>query len=94
MIVNPPRRGIGKSLVDFLNQLAPQFILYSSCNAVSMSKDLALLKNYQISKIRLFDMFPHTSHYETLLLLQYQAKSRETVMGINLIELNNETVLV
>lgn len=94
VIVNPPRRGIGKPLVDFLNQLAPQFILYSSCNAVSMSKDLALLKNYQISKIRLFDMFPHTSHYETLLLLQYQAKSRETVMGINLIELNNETVLV
>ncbi|MGR3807641.1 23S rRNA (uracil(747)-C(5))-methyltransferase RlmC [Pasteurella testudinis] len=70
VIVNPPRRGIGKPLAGFLNDFAPQFILYSSCNAVSMAKDLAILKDYQISKIRLFDMFPHTDHYEVLLLLQ------------------------
>ncbi|MGV6988795.1 23S rRNA (uracil(747)-C(5))-methyltransferase RlmC [Testudinibacter sp. P80/BLE/0925] len=69
VIVNPPRRGIGKPLAGFLNEFAPHFILYSSCNASSMAKDLALLTDYRIIKIRLFDMFPHTAHLETLVLL-------------------------
>ncbi len=69
VIVNPPRRGIGKPLAQFLNQMQPPFILYSSCNAVSMGKDLAELSHYQLRKIQLFDMFPHTSHYEVLGLL-------------------------
>ena len=69
VIVNPPRRGIGKELAQFLNKIRPHFILYSSCNAVTMGKDLAELSGYQLQKIRLFDMFPHTAHYETLILL-------------------------
>ncbi|MDH2927834.1 23S rRNA (uracil(747)-C(5))-methyltransferase RlmC [Lonepinella koalarum] len=69
VIVNPPRRGIGKVLAQFLNQMCPPFMLYSSCNAVSMGKDLAELSHYQLRKIQLFDMFPHTSHYEVLGLL-------------------------
>lgn len=69
VIVNPPRRGIGKALSEFLNEMRPHFILYSSCNAVSMGKDLAHLSHYQPIKIQLFDMFPNTSHYEVLVLL-------------------------
>ncbi|WP_443091196.1 23S rRNA (uracil(747)-C(5))-methyltransferase RlmC [Basfia succiniciproducens] len=69
VIVNPPRRGIGKPLAQFLNQMQPQFILYSSCNTISMTKDLLELTHYQLQKIQLFDMFPHTSHYEVLTLL-------------------------
>lgn len=69
VIVNPPRRGIGKPLAEFLNHLRPQFLLYSSCNAVTMGKDFQLLNHYRLRKIRLFDMFPHTAHYEALTLL-------------------------
>lgn len=72
VIVNPPRRGIGKSLAQFLNQMQPHFILYSSCNAVTMGKDLSELTHYQMQKIQLFDMFPHTSHYEVLTLLKHK----------------------
>ena len=72
VIVNPPRRGIGKSLAQFLNQMQPHFILYSSCNAVTMGKDLQELTHYQLQKIQLFDMFPHTGHYEVLVLLTRQ----------------------
>ncbi|TNH05419.1 23S rRNA (uracil(747)-C(5))-methyltransferase RlmC [Testudinibacter sp. TR-2022] len=75
VIVNPPRRGIGSELAAFLNDFAPDYILYSSCNAVSMGKDLALFRDYQISKVRLFDMFPHTRHYEVLVLLQHKASA-------------------
>lgn len=70
LIVNPPRRGIGKELAQFLNKLQPHFILYSSCNAESMGRDLAELHHYHAEKIQLFDMFPHTSHYEVLTLLK------------------------
>ena len=70
VIVNPPRRGIGKELSEFLNQIQPQFILYSSCNAVTMGQDLQHLTCYKPLKIQLFDMFPQTSHYEVLVLLQ------------------------
>ena len=70
VIVNPPRRGIGKELAEFLNEMQPHFILYSSCNAISMGKDLQHLTNYKLTQIQLFDMFPHTAHYEALILLK------------------------
>ncbi|VEI67702.1 23S rRNA (uracil(747)-C(5))-methyltransferase RlmC [Serratia fonticola] len=69
VLVNPPRRGIGNELCDYLNRMAPGFILYSSCNALSMAKDLAMLPDYRVERVQLFDMFPHTAHYEVLTLL-------------------------
>lgn len=69
VLVNPPRRGIGKALCDYLSEMAPPFILYSSCNAQTMAKDIALLPGYRIERVQLFDMFPHTAHYEVLTLL-------------------------
>lgn len=69
IIVNPPRRGIRKSLAEFLNQLGSPYLLYSSCNAETMAVDFSFLNNYQIEKVQLFDMFPHTTHYEVLTLL-------------------------
>ena len=75
VIVNPPRRGIGKELSEFLNEMQSDFILYSSCNSVTMGKDLQYLTFYKPLKIQLFDMFPQTSHYEVLVLLQRKKKS-------------------
>ncbi|PLR37260.1 23S rRNA (uracil(747)-C(5))-methyltransferase RlmC [Chimaeribacter californicus] len=69
VLVNPPRRGIGNELCDYLSRMAPPYILYSSCNAESMARDLANLPDYRCEKIQLFDMFPHTAHYEVLTLL-------------------------
>jgi len=69
VLVNPPRRGIGKDLCDYLNQMAPGYILYSSCNAETMAKDIGMLPDYRIERVQLFDMFPHTAHYEVLSLL-------------------------
>lgn len=69
VLVNPPRRGIGKALCDYLSQMAPDYIIYSSCNAQTMAKDLRDLPGYRIERVQLFDMFPHTAHYEVLTLL-------------------------
>ncbi len=70
VLVNPPRRGIGAELCEYLSKMAPQHILYSSCNASTMATDIARLTNYQIERVQLFDMFPHTAHYEVLTLLK------------------------
>jgi len=74
VLVNPPRRGIGVELCDFLSQMAPDYLLYSSCNPQTLAEDVARLNDYQISKVQLFDMFPHTAHFEVLALLTRQPR--------------------
>ncbi|WP_319736584.1 23S rRNA (uracil(747)-C(5))-methyltransferase RlmC [Cronobacter sakazakii] len=69
VLVNPPRRGIGKALCEYLSHMAPRYIIYSSCNAQTMAKDIGELPGYRIACVQLFDMFPHTAHYEVLTLL-------------------------
>ncbi|MGP3593162.1 23S rRNA (uracil(747)-C(5))-methyltransferase RlmC [Vagococcus sp. WN89Y] len=69
VLVNPPRRGIGPALCDDLSNMAPPYIIYSSCNAATMANDIRMLAGYKIERVQLFDMFPHTAHYEVLTLL-------------------------
>ncbi|NCH34587.1 23S rRNA (uracil(747)-C(5))-methyltransferase RlmC [Cronobacter sakazakii] len=69
VLVNPPRRGIGQALCEYLSRMAPRYIVYSSCNAQTMAKDIGELPGYRIARVQLFDMFPHTAHYEVLTLL-------------------------
>jgi len=71
VLVNPPRRGIGAALCEYLSRMAPSFILYSSCNAQTMATDIARLSEYTLVKVQLFDMFPHTAHGEVLTLLRH-----------------------
>lgn len=74
VLVNPPRRGLGAALANYLHTLKPNYILYSSCNLSTQLTDLSLLSNYKIVKAQLFDMFPHTAHMETMMLLQHIEK--------------------
>lgn len=69
VLVNPPRRGMGEALCDYLSQMAPDYLLYSSCNPQTMAQDIARLNDYEVTKVQLFDMFPHTAHFEVLTLL-------------------------
>ena len=69
VIVNPPRRGLGEQLCKWLERSEPSRIIYSSCNATSLARDLKYLPQYRAKKVQLFDMFPHTEHYETLVEL-------------------------
>ena len=77
VLVNPPRRGIGAALCDYLSRMAPETILYSSCNAESMAQDIARLADYRVTRVQLFDMFPHTAHFEVLCLLTRRRAEEE-----------------
>jgi 23S rRNA (uracil747-C5)-methyltransferase len=70
IIVNPPRRGLGKTLCDSLSEFAPKAIVYSSCNQHTLMTDLACITGYEITKVQMFDMFPHTDHFEVLVMLE------------------------
>ena len=68
VVVNPPRRGIG-SLATDLEMSATGHVLYSSCNAESLARDLLAMPSFRPVRARLFDMFPQTRHSEILILL-------------------------
>ncbi|KYN23940.1 23S rRNA (uracil(747)-C(5))-methyltransferase RlmC [Vibrio cidicii] len=70
ILVNPPRRGLGQALTAQLEQLAPHYLIYSSCNPVTMQQDLAHLPSYRVERAQWFDMFPHTDHAEVMMLLK------------------------
>jgi 23S rRNA (uracil747-C5)-methyltransferase len=70
LLVNPPRRGLSEATKLILD-LSPPYLMYSSCDAKTLAIDLEKLSHkYEIYKIQIFDMFPHTSHFETLVLLK------------------------
>lgn len=70
VLVNPPRRGLGESAEIFCKTIYP-YIIYSSCSVDSLARDLEKLSSfYKVVRAQIFDMFPHTEHFETLVLLQ------------------------
>jgi 23S rRNA (uracil747-C5)-methyltransferase len=78
VVVNPPRKGVGTLLSKRIQAMNVAYILYSSCNVHTLREDLEALDNYRISKIKLFDMFAHTMHYEVLVLLEQKTQTIDT----------------
>jgi len=70
VIVDPPRAGITKKVLNAIIEISPEIIIYVSCNPQTMFFDLQkLIKFYKINTVQSFDMFPHTPHIETVLKL-------------------------
>ncbi len=71
LVIDPPRTGLGADVIKNIFSINPENIIYISCDAKTLSTDLKILeKNYKIISITPFDMFPMTSHIETIVLLQ------------------------
>lgn len=71
VITDPPRDGMHKDVVAQLIHIAPQKIVYVSCNSATQARDLALLDEmYMITKVQPVDMFPQTYHVENVVLLE------------------------
>lgn len=73
LIVNPPRRGIGAALCEWIEGSGMRHLVYSSCNPESLARDLAAMPSYAVREARVFDMFPHTHHLEVAVLLERSA---------------------
>jgi 23S rRNA (uracil747-C5)-methyltransferase len=70
VIVNPPRRGLGADLATWLQNNGPRHVIYSSCNPESLARDLAAMPDYRVTRARVLDMFPQSTHLEAITLLE------------------------
>lgn len=71
VVLDPPRAGIHKDVLQSLLTLAPPQIIYVSCNPSTQARDLSYLsENYLIEAVQPVDMFPHTPHIENVVSLQ------------------------
>ncbi len=69
LVIDPPRSG-HKDLPEFIERINPEHILYISCQASTMIRDISNLNDeYQIDEVHLFDLFPSTHHFETVIFL-------------------------
>jgi 23S rRNA (uracil1939-C5)-methyltransferase len=70
VIINPPRDGLDKALIASLIKLNPKYLIYISCNPMTLFRDIdALSPKLTLTELKGFDMFPQTMHFESLALL-------------------------
>ena len=71
IVVDPPRKGCDKKLLEVIAKMAPEKIVYVSCNPSTMARDLKYLteKGYQVKEIQPVDQFPMTVHVECVVLI-------------------------
>jgi 23S rRNA (uracil747-C5)-methyltransferase len=75
ILANPPRRGLAGAL-PLIQRHRPAHFIYSSCAIQTLASDLrGLSEDYRPRRARLFDMFPHTAHFETLVWLERLQRS-------------------
>ncbi len=71
VITDPPRAGMHPDVVTQIVEMAPDRVVYVSCNPATQARDLALFgDDYQVVEIHPVDMFPHTHHVENVVLLE------------------------
>lgn len=71
LVVDPPRKGLEGQFIDAVLTMQPKKMVYVSCNPSTLARDLALLVEggYTVEKVQPVDMFPQTSHVESVTLL-------------------------
>ena len=71
VVVDPPRKGCDQVLLDTLVHMAPERIVYVSCDPATLARDVKILqeKGYEAKKVAVVDQFCHSGHVETVVLL-------------------------
>ena len=80
VVLDPPRKGCGPELMEAIMKVGPEKIVYVSCDPATLARDLKILcsqensseklqHHYKLEKVQPVDMFPHTTHVETVVLL-------------------------
>lgn len=72
MVVDPPRKGCDEALLQTMIQMAPERIVYVSCDSATLARDLRILcdNGYEVKRVKGVDCFSQTVHVETVVLIQ------------------------
>jgi 23S rRNA (uracil1939-C5)-methyltransferase len=71
IVLDPPRKGCEPELIETIAKMAPQRVVYVSCDPATLARDLKLFaaKGYELQAVTPVDMFPRTAHVETVALM-------------------------
>jgi 23S rRNA (uracil1939-C5)-methyltransferase len=70
LIIDPPRTGMHPDVIKHIMDIAPEKMVYVSCNPATLARDIAMMKDrYRIIEVQPVDMFPHTYHIEAVVKL-------------------------
>lgn len=71
IVLDPPRSGAGRAVVEALHAMSPEAIAYVACDPVALARDLGTFRalGWQVPRMRAFDLFPHSHHFEVVALL-------------------------
>ena len=74
IVVDPPRKGCDEALLETIVKMEPEKVVYVSCDPATLARDVKYLREngYEVKKVRPVDMFPHTVHVETVVLLSHK----------------------
>lgn len=72
VVLDPPRAGCDEKVLRGIMNISPEKIVYISCDSATLSRDLKILceEKYEVKKVQPVDMFCHSSHVETVVLLE------------------------
>jgi len=90
IIFDPPRKGLEPSIIDKVAELNLKEVVYISCNPSTFARDVKLFseKGYTLKKLQAVDMFPQTSHIETVALLSKLDVDKHISVEIELDEMD------
>jgi 23S rRNA (uracil1939-C5)-methyltransferase len=93
VIIDPPRKGSTKELVDCLAHLEVPKIVYVSCDPVTLARDCAWFRDagYEIGEVQPVDMFPRTGHVESVVCLNQQKVHEHIYFDVNIADLPKTT---
>ena len=71
VVLDPPRAGAGRAVVDAIAERAPSRVVYVACDPAALARDVGYLeeRGYELASLRAFDLFPHTHHVEAVAVL-------------------------
>jgi len=72
IVVDPPRKGCEESVLHTMVKMQPERIVYVSCDSATLARDVKYLRGsgYEVKRVKAVDMFPHTGHVESVVLIQ------------------------
>ena len=73
VVVDPPRKGLGEEVVTAIAQIAPDRVVYVSCDCATLARDIQRFQSagYTLQKATAVDLFPRTEHVECAALLTH-----------------------
>ncbi len=78
IVVDPPRKGCDEKCLETIVKMEPKRVVYVSCDSATLARDLKYLAEhgYELDRVRGCDMFPWTTHVETVILMTFKGKEK------------------